>query len=267
MRKKRLYGFSLAIGLSALFITPQIDSPINASAQNARVKQDGFIIGCSETVIDALDECVQKRFGKVDLLFGFDRMEPPSRHINYFLAETENEREAISELEKGGWQVAFYLVGRRILGPKPDLTKPDWRYLGEKASIINGPLALTSPAAFDGWERDAAKDYRMGPIATISSINFDKKKMIDQFELPEPLKIWDDARKAMLEFEKKDQYEFSFGKWSVAARPIRAQESCLKCHSVNVTTDPSATPPKVGDPLGVAMYAYARKQKITSTLK
>ena len=67
MRKKRLYAFSLAIGLSALFITPQIDSRIKASAQNAGVKQDGFLIGCSETVIDALDECVQKRFSKVDL--------------------------------------------------------------------------------------------------------------------------------------------------------------------------------------------------------
>ncbi len=94
----------------------------------------------------------------------------------------------------------------------------------------------------------------------------DQKKMVEQFELPEPLKIWDDAQKAMLEFEKKDQYDFSFGKWSVAARPIRAKESCLKCHNGNVTTAPSLTPPKAGDALGVAMYAYARKQKGASSL-
>lgn len=266
MRKKRLVAFSLMIGLWASFITPQIDSAITASAQDAKPRQDGFIIGCSETVIDALDECVQKRFSKADLLFGFDRMEPPTRHISYFLAETQSEREAISELEKGGWQVAFYLVGRRILGPKPNLPKLDLVFFDEKAAIINGPLAITSPAAFDGWERDSARDSRLSPIAPIFRDVFDKKKMIEQFGLPEPLKIWDDAQKAMREFEKKDQYDFSFGKWNVEARPIRAKEDCLKCHTGNVTTALSA-PPKAGDALGVAMYVYARKQTGASTLR
>ena len=37
-------------------------------------------------------------------------------------------------------------------------------------------------------------------------------------------------------------------------------------HTGNVTTAPSPTPPKVGDALGVAMYAYARKQKGASAL-
>src|SRR5262249_42599733 len=112
-----------------------------------------------------------------------------------------------------------------------------------------------------------------------------QKKMIEQLELPEPLKIWDDAQKAMLEFEKRDQYDFSFGKWNIAARPIRAKGSCLKCHNgenriapgmpvVAISgrgagdgvTAPVSAPPKVGDALGVAMYAYARKQKVASTL-
>jgi hypothetical protein len=242
MRKKRLFEFSLIIALSASFTTLQINPARIASAQDAKVKQNGFITGCSETVIDALNECIQERFSKSDMFFGAYRVTPPTLHVNHFVPETQSEREAVSELEKGGWQVAFYLVGRRILGPKPDLTILTHPFPGLKNSIINGPIAITGPFISD------------------------RKKLVEQFELPEPMSILDDAQKAMLEFEKKDQYDFSFGKWSIAARPIRAKESCLKCHTGNVTTAPSLTPPKVGDALGVAMYAYARKQKGASTL-
>src|SRR5215470_14819581 len=78
MRKKRLFVFSLIIALSASFVTLQINPVRIASAQDPKVKQDGFILGCSETVIDALDECIQERFSKADTLFGLERMRPPS---------------------------------------------------------------------------------------------------------------------------------------------------------------------------------------------
>src|SRR6266511_1994030 len=70
MRKKRLFEFSLIIALSASFITLQINPARIASAQDAKVKKDGFITECSETVIDALDECIQERFSKSDMFFG-----------------------------------------------------------------------------------------------------------------------------------------------------------------------------------------------------
>src|SRR5262245_54979310 len=74
MRKKRLFAISLMIVLSALFITLQINPARIASTQEAKVKQDGFIAGCSETVIDALDECIQERFSKVETIFGITRV-------------------------------------------------------------------------------------------------------------------------------------------------------------------------------------------------
>jgi hypothetical protein len=266
MRKKRLFEFSLIIALSASFITLQINPARIASAQDPKVKMDGFITGCSETVIDALDECIQERFSKADPLFGIDRVAPPSYHVSHFIAETQGERDAISELERGGWQVAFYLAGRRMLGPKPVMTNPAPFYLDYNYQIINGPIAITPSIISDERERGRAPDYRLGSIVTASSVMRDQRDMIEQLELPEPLKIWDDAQKAMREFEKKDQYDFSFGKWSVAARPIRAKESCLKCHTGNARNAPGLTSPKAGDALGVAMYAYARKQKGASTL-
>jgi hypothetical protein len=270
MRKKRLVAFSLMIGLWASFITPQIDSAITASAQDAKPRQDGFIAGCSETVIDALDKCIQERFSKFDMRFGFGRVAQPMPAINRFVAETQSEREAISELEKGGWQVAFYLVGRRILDPKPvktnlaDLANLEIIPPVHDSSIIAGPIAITPSIILD--ERERARDHRTGQIVTIPSDISGRKKMLEQLELPTRQEIRDDARKAMLEFEKRDQYDFSFRKWSIAARPIRAKEACLKCHTREGFTAPGLTPPKVGDALGVAMYAYARKQKGASTL-
>ena len=264
MRKKRLFAFSLIIALSALFITPQIVPARIASAQNAKLKQDGFITGCSDSVIDALDKCIQERFSKADMLFGFGRVTPPTLHANYLEAKTESEREAISDLEKDGWQVAFYLVGRSVLGPTPDLKILTHQFPGLTNPIINGPIAITPSTIFD--DRERARDYRAGPTVNFPSLVSERRKMIEQLKLPEPLNIWDDARKAMLEFEKRDQYDFSFRKWNIAARPIRAKEACLKCHTGDGPTAPGLTPPKVGDALGVAMYAYARKQKGASTL-
>ena len=268
MRKNRLFAFSLIIALSASFVILQINSASIASAQDAKVKQDGFIAGCSETVIDALDKCIQERFSKFDMGFGLGRVAQPMPAIDRFVAETQSEREAISELEKGGWQVAFYLAGRPILDPKPgkinlaDLS--NLVIIPHDSSIIGGPIVITPSIIFD--ERERARDHSTGQILTTPSDISGRKKMIEQLELPNRQEIRDDARKAMLEFEKKDQYDFSFRKWSIAARPIRAKEACLKCHAGEGFTAPGLAPPKVGDALGVAMYAYARRQKGASTL-
>jgi len=47
-----MFAFSLIIALSASFTTLQISPARIGSAQDAKVKQDGFIAGCSETVIE-----------------------------------------------------------------------------------------------------------------------------------------------------------------------------------------------------------------------
>jgi hypothetical protein len=244
MRKKRLVAFSLMIGLLAPFIAPQIDSAITASAQDAKPRQDGFFIGCSETVIDALDECLQKRFSDANGgLFGIDRVTPPTEHLRSFHPTALEEREAVSELERGGWQVGFYLAGRQVLEPKPEHRLQYGGYRG-----FGGPIVISPQMRLD--------------------------RPIERLELPEAGDLWERAQKAMLSFDSKDQYDFSFGKWSMVARPIRARESCLKCHNnakyegaVPISHAPSPTPVKVGDALGAAIYAYARKQTDGSTLR
>jgi hypothetical protein len=230
------------IGLSALFVTLRINSAGIASAQDAKVKQGGFINGCSDSVIDALDECIQKRFSKADGVFGRARVETSTDHVRAFSPETQEERGVISELERGGWQVGFYLAGRRVLESKPEHRLLDGGYRG-----LGGPVLIVP--------------------------QIQPRRVIEPTGLPDPGVLWEHAQKAILSFDSKNQYDFSVWKWSVIARPIRAKESCLQCHNnfkygntVPIARAPSPTPLKVGDAIGVAMYAYARKQRIALNL-
>ena len=182
MRKKRLFAFSLMIGLSASLITLQIKSAITAPAPDPKVKQERFISECS--VIDLLDECIQKRFNTADTRFGFARVAttiktkdgkvipiaPTKRgHKHFFQAETEMERAAIADLERSGWQVGFYLCEG---SPHYTATNPEGILAFDG---VRGPVVVT-------------------PIAANS-------------ELPQSSKVWNEAKNARRAFIEKDQYE------------------------------------------------------------
>lgn len=247
--------FALYLSVAA-FVTTFFQSFTGASqTQDKPVlpKPDLIGIGCS--VIDPIDEQIQKRFRTVDGMFGITRVMPANRHLNYFMANTAEEKAAVDELENAGLRVAFYLAGRRILGEKP---ADNVFSLSGRHHIIGGPVPIT--------QNESLKNGEL------------------MEDLPQPAQLWDDGQKAMRAFETKDHFEFSVGKWKVEARPIRAGESCLKCHfqpqpsakntgstpdfvkqlELNLngatTLAPSDRPIKVGDPLGVAMYAYTSKK-------
>ena len=65
---------------------------------------------------------------------------------------------------------------------------------------------------------------------------------------PPGIDLWEDSREALLAFSANTSYEFpTRNGWNMIARPVRAAgEQCLKCH----------TPLRVGDPIGVVIYAY-----------
>jgi hypothetical protein len=95
-------------------------------------------------------------------------------------------------------------------------------------------------------------------------------------EAPTAASLWDETRRALRSFESgSERYGFESGEWDVEARPVRASaESCLKCHTARVkfTVVTSQTGEKsvksealeetlkVGDPLGVLVYAYRKKR-------
>jgi hypothetical protein len=197
------------------------------------------LIGCS--LIEPLDESIQLRFRQVNKGFGFARVAPPSPHLPWRLLRPETDAETliINELQKKHWQVALYLAGRPVLDPPREVNDAQGKSVPLPGWGIHNPVLITATAQALDW--------------------------------PKPQQFREQAQQAFTAFERADRYDFSLGRFSFSARPIRAEASCLKCHNdqklpvmdngavrlsdlANYAYSP--TPPKVGDALGAAIYAY-----------
>lgn len=236
MQKLKLLALVSVIALSTLFETPS-----HTTAQDKPTKLPTLLAQCS--IIDELDEHIQQRFLEADKKFGYARVAPRS-HIysapkpRFF--PRDEEYLTINDLEKGGWQVGFYLAGCGVLGEKPADDRWQVKNIYQPLPPIKGALPIT--------------------------------KNVDVDALPEAKALWEQAKTALVTLAKQDRYDFGYGKWTFSARPIRAQVECLQCHIneqstrgippgmlVDENDKPVAVPAstfKVGDVLGVAIYAY-----------
>ncbi|HEY0170261.1 MAG TPA: hypothetical protein VGB98_04355 [Pyrinomonadaceae bacterium] len=189
--------------------------------------------------LDALDRAVQKRFHNV-IGFGMARIASERR----FEPTTEEEKEAVAALRREGYSVGLYLAGRGVLAEVP----------------VEKRVALNS---FGGWPGRAIA----GPIYVSSS---------SLKSLPGAVPLWDGTRRALESFASGGgRHEFTAGLWRVEARPVRASaESCIECHRARAGFEIKPLPSgvgapvaaeaakdadlKVGDPLGVLLYAYRK---------
>lgn len=189
--------------------------------------------------LDALDRAVQKCFHNV-IGFGMARIASERR----FEPTTEEEKEAVAALRRGGYSVGLYLVGRGILAETP----------------VERRVALNR---FGGWPGRAIS----GPIYVSPS---------SMKSLPGAVPLWDETRRALESFASGgERHEFTAGRWRVEARPVRASaESCIECHRARAGFEvkplpaaggapaaaeaPKGADLKVGDPLGVLLYAYRK---------
>lgn len=185
--------------------------------------------------IDALDYSIQERFR--DLTgFGMARIPVVPQHVYEFAPETADEKAAVEGLRDRGWSVGFYLGGRGLLDPP--MSESEWKKEGPNSLR----RAISKPIVIAGLKTPA--------------------------DLPNPWELQAIGRSALEAFATRDRYESSFGRWTVDARAIRAsQATCLECHTGPRANDftkrapnPEATL-KVGDPLGAAIYVYARVQR------
>jgi hypothetical protein len=189
--------------------------------------------------LDALDREVQKRFHKV-IGFGMARIGTQRK----FAPETEEEKASVRELKSQGYRVGLYLAGRAILNDVPEQYR--------RAKLDFG--SSSAGQAFSG------------PIFLSSS---------DMKGLPTAASLWDETRLALQSFATgAERYGFKSGDWDVETRPVRAsEESCLRCHTArehfavvvinekgekSVVPETKEDPPKLGDPLGVLVYAYRK---------
>jgi hypothetical protein len=221
-------------------------SPFDVAAQEKSSPRPSVLPGCS--FIDPLDNCIQTRFAQTDRGFGVERVAVPfhatisslgytypHQWVGMFVPENDGEREAIAEIERSGLKMALYIASRKVFGTIPD-ANPDQKFSINHAPL-RGPVALT---------RNSLK-----------------------VEWPEDLSLWKGAQKAMEDFDSDkatSHNEFSVGDKNIIARPVRAQESCLKCHTPQTyrgigSNEKVTRQLSVGDPIGVLLYAYSTSAK------
>lgn len=166
--------------------------------------------------------------------FGMRRIGPqPNPHLEYFEPSTEEEKQAVADLQNGQWKVGIYLIGRRAYENPSRKDKDDKKRLLVQYKL-NDPLPIT--------------------------------KNMKKRELADPKRLRDRADEAFEKFKEANSYDFSLGKWSYVARPVRARESCLKCHTDFFVTSKlgerryTYRSRRVGDPIGVLVYAIGKKR-------
>jgi hypothetical protein len=189
-----------------------------------------------ESPIEPLDRLIQPRFRSTDKDFGIARI--PMTHLGvrgfWYDPEDAAEREVRDRLHSGGWEVAFYLGGRRILEEMPPGGAP-YRTSSlddESRRMIEEPVHLTTSAN----------------------------------DLPRPRDLLEHGRKAIAAFATADFYKGSLGRWSIDARPVRAHEQgCLSCHNAQERKRPIVRdgkplePLRLGNAVGTVIYVYARR--------
>jgi len=111
------------------------------------------------------------------------------------------------------------------------------------ALYLAGRSVNTTPAP---WSELAAYRYGVQGPAYITRFS-------DPKEAPAPASLLEESPKALRAFESSDGYDIQKGDWSVALRPLRATgAACIQCHNA------FGAHVKIGDPIGVVMYAYKR---------
>ena len=256
MNKRIVIAFLLLFGAMFTFGGTQSSPSPRASAQekSSLVARPSALLDCS--FISPLDSRIRDRFAQMGRGFGIVRVATPGRTLHgelsnvysvsesksmaMFIPENAQERETVAEIEQSGLEMVLYLASRNILGTEP--------YDKDRSLTLHahlrGPVALTQSSPKTDW--------------------------------PEISSLWKQAREAMQGFESDksvSHYEFSAEGKDFIARPVRAQESCLKCHTPE--TYLSRTPNSdgftrrlgVGDPIGVLLYAYAKSAKFNNIKK
>ncbi len=203
----------------------------------AQEKKKPVIADCfTPNPIDELNEAVLKRFLDFRNGFGYSRVIQlravnSPRHFDVFRAENDEEHLLVNNLKINNLNLNLFLAGRGILQDVPQPAK-DTIFLNFP---IRGPVMVT----------EAEPDKNL-PNPT-------SEEFIKQ------------TRKALKSFDKGNEYQFTSGKWMIAARPVRASEnSCVECHQARIKSELGANADqkeiKISDPLGVLLYAYKEKK-------
>jgi hypothetical protein len=180
----------------------------------------------SPVEINQLNDCIQTRF-LARTTFGMSRIVSSGFHgVGPFQPENPTELAVVQRLEQQHYQVALYLAGRNASTTLRQIQTT----AGYPLVIAQHRFGVQDPAFITGHQ--------------------------SADELPRPDTQLEDSQDALKAFENGEGYNIKRGDWNVALRPLRASnQACVDCH--NNRTIGSRV--HLGDPLGVVMYVYRRK--------
>ncbi|MBO0862858.1 MAG: hypothetical protein J2P21_31045 [Chloracidobacterium sp.] len=253
MNKRIAVAFLLLLGVMFTIEGTRCELSSRAAAQEkpSPAPNPSALLGCA--FIDALDDSIQTRFTQINLNrgFGIARVTPLYHSLGLFVPENDQEKKAVAEIERSGKKMVIYLASRFALESAPDESQVKDLMFSHLPLV--GPVAITKTTQKTDW--------------------------------PEALSLWKQARKVMQNFDGEKaarQREFSVEGKDFIARPVRAQESCLKCHTpqaymsylkYTVNSDgpllrelivsDQVRQIGVGDPIGALLYAYTNSTKST----
>lgn len=184
----------------------------------------------------ALDLIVQRRFAVIpESDFGIGRI--GKRH-EVFKPDTSEEKAAVAALRKRKWDVVFYVASHQYLTER----------LGRQGlNFLQGPVFITSPQKNPNSQTPYSFDESKETETPVTTLPRDLPGGDDIVESP----LKEVAQEAYDAFYYTEGMDFNSGEWKITTRPVRAsQQACLNCHFKD------NKPMKLGDTLGVAMYAY-----------
>lgn len=178
-------------------------------------------------LIEKFDAALQLRFLN-EPGFGIARITPPNPHLTYFVAKEGDEKRSVESLEADGWRAGLYLFGRRIEKRTNEENGKARFYVSNRAFA---PMPVT--------------------------------KDVLPKNLTAPANLLVQTANAFQAFQTADTYEFDDGRWAYVAKPVRARQSCLQCHTDYVQISKIGEKPykyrkrQVGDAIGVVIYGFA----------
>lgn len=183
-----------------------------------------------EDPIGPLDRRVQERMHSGEM-FGMRRIITQDEHLARFAVESPEDEAVVAQLREDGWKVGIYIASRRVLAPEPE----------RQATPRVVSQSPQKPSSEEFWDIS-------------SPINVTARGT--EIDLPKPKRLREIAVRALTEADRHDSVTGSIARWRLDARVVRAdREKCLGCHSGSV--GPAL---KLGDALGVAIYAFAREE-------
>lgn len=224
-------GFGLAL-LAASAVAASVVGGRPGVSPPGRGPSIAPAVGTGENPVEPLDRWIQRRMHD-HRGFGMSRLVDPFLDLHQFRPESPGEAATLEGLRRSGWSVGIYLGSRDLLAPpKPSEAGRMLATEEEEPGDLSPPISLgdaSLPAGLPG-----ADDLRAI------------------------------GRKALADSGTADSASGTIGRWSVFASLIRAdREACLTCHAHPSQAGDPAGPglPRLGDALGVAIYAYARQDR------